>query len=106
MKSALTIPLALTVVVAVAGCGRVENPDAAVDVAASDANVMIDGEIPCEPVLDLAAAVQPTFKCRDGRMCSDVRPEQGDGGVYQVCPGTNGCATLVMSTGQSMVGFC
>jgi hypothetical protein len=50
--------------------------------------------------------VQPTFRCRDGRTCSEVRPEQGDGGVYQICPGTNGCALLVMSNGQSMVGFC
>ncbi len=102
MKTSLTIPLLLTVAVSVAGCGRVEGAD-----ASTDSNVMpLDGELVCVPVPDPAAAIQPSFRCRDGRMCSDVRPEQGDGGVYQICPGTNGCATLVMSTGTSMVGFC
>ena len=101
----LTIPLVLAVSVSAVGCGRIESPDAGPDVASTDSGTD-SGERACEPVLDLAAAVQPTYRCRDGRACSDVRPEQSDGGVYQVCPGTDGCATLVMSNGQSMVGFC
>jgi hypothetical protein len=83
---ALVVPAVLSVATVVSGCAS--------------------PEVACEPVLDTTAAVQPTFKCRDGRACSDVRPEMGDGGVYQICPGTNGCATLVMSNGTSMQGYC
>jgi hypothetical protein len=83
---ALVVPAALSVATMALGCSGTEAA--------------------CEPVLDTTASVQPTYKCRDGRTCSDVRPAQADGGVYQVCPGTNGCATLVMSNGASMQGFC
>ncbi|MBL8680481.1 MAG: hypothetical protein JNK05_14985 [Myxococcales bacterium] len=102
----LTIPLALAVSMSAAACDRTPAQDASVDSAASDSTVADSGELPCEPILDMTADVQPTYRCRDGRTCSPVRPEQADGGVYQVCPGTNGCATLVMYNGQSMVGFC
>lgn len=100
----LRIPAVLAVATSVAACSQPPTPnesDASTDVAND-----LPAEQPCEPVLDMAAAIQPTYRCRDGRTCSDVRPEQADGGVYQVCPGTGGCATLVMSNGQSMVGFC
>jgi hypothetical protein len=100
---ALVIPALLGVVVTAAACAP-RPPTPSSDDGSTDGSV--NPETPCEPVLDTTAAVQPTYRCRDGRMCSDVRPEQGDGGVYQVCPGTNGCATLVMSNGRSEIGYC
>jgi hypothetical protein len=81
------IPSALAVAAMATGCGH--------------------DEPTCEvvPVPDAAVV---TYQCRDGRSCGAPNPSQAtvDGGVYQICPGTNECATLVTYSGQSSVGFC
>ena len=61
----------------------------------------------CEPVKAPSASVV-TYQCRDGRTCGDPRlePDGGPGDPYQICPGTNGCATLVKVDGTSMGGYC
>jgi hypothetical protein len=60
----------------------------------------------CQPV-PLADAGVLTYECKDGRMCGAPDPTAIDaGGVYQVCPGTGDCATLVSYDGGSMSGYC
>ncbi len=83
------LPAALAVITLASGCGGVKDRQ------------------PCNLVPVPAAAVV-TFQCSDGRTCSAPRFEE-DGGayeVYQICPGINGCATLVAADGTSMAGYC
>jgi hypothetical protein len=59
----------------------------------------------CE-VVPVPKAAEVTYQCSDGRTCSAPRPDEKDGGVYQVCPGHDGCSTLVAFDGTSTIGFC
>jgi hypothetical protein len=86
-RARLAIPTVLAVVALAAGCGH--------------------NDPTCEVVAVPDAAV-PRYQCRDGRTCSAPDPNQAmvDGGIYQICPGPNGCATLVTSTGQTSINLC
>ena len=41
-----------------------------------------------------------------GRTCEMPEPNAIDGGIYQICPGTTDCATLVTYDGHASLGFC
>jgi hypothetical protein len=57
-------------------------------------------------VVPVPDASVPTYQCSDGRTCGLPDPSQEDGGIYQICPGPNECATLVVYDGGSTIGFC
>jgi hypothetical protein len=87
MRSRLAVPSAFVVASSWLGCSG-PAPDAA----------CIIQEVP-------DASVR-TYECKDGRSCNPPESSGVDGGIYQVCPGQNGCATLVSYDGTSMSGFC
>jgi hypothetical protein len=60
---------------------------------------------PCDPVRVMDAGVV-TYQCRDGRTCDAPQPDAADGGVYQLCPGSGDCLTLVTTDGQASPGYC
>jgi hypothetical protein len=58
-------------------------------------------------VVRVPDAGEVTYTCEEGGSCTAPNAAGIDGGApYQICPGPNGCATLVAYDGSSMIGFC